>query len=751
MSDSFERLAEQLGIPAEYTHAGGWSVTVSRDLRMLLMAARGFPADSKDQIAASLERLRQRRWAAPLPPVRVIHAGAADAVVPIRLPAAAAHGSRAAFEVTLIQEDGREQTRRVSPESLAVLAREPVDGQVVEERALPIPPDLPFGYHRLRVTFGGDSRSLSAADSNTAEMVLILVPERCHWPSALGRNGARSWGFATQLYALRSEENWGHGTFGDLTKLTEGSAELGADLVGVNPLHALFPTRPDRRCPYAPSSRLFLNPLYIDLTRVPDLATCTEVADRLSDSTLLERVAALRAEPMIDYAAVAAEIWPALEALFTAFQTTHLAPDTARGSAFRTWCREQGAPLEDFARFEALTETFRNQLPESAGTQWSRWPASYQEPRSQEVAAFAAQHSDRVDFRKYLQWEADRQLADAARAGSDDMAIGLYQDLAVGFDRDGAEAWMNPNLVPPGISVGCPPDLRNPAGQGWGLGCFDPLALEDAAYQPFIDLLRANMRHAGALRIDHAFQLQRLYWIPDSKPPGVTERHCGGYVHYPFEDLLGLIALESVRNRCLIVAEDLGTIPEGFRERMMDTQALSYRIVHRERTTERRYLPPDKFPMNAAVALATHDQATLAGFWLGRDVTMRTKLDLYPTQSDAEAAVSAREIDRARFLEAIGLAEAPMEALTDAEGRPSDLLILAAHSFLARTPCRLRLVQLDDLFGETEQMNMPATVDAYPNWKRRTELPVETLLQAPIVSAVARLFIQVSGGDDPGL
>lgn len=738
MTDSFESLADRLGVPASYTHAGGWPVAVPRAMRARLMAAMGYPAETEAELAAGLARLRQRRWGRLLPPVQVVRAGMPHAVVPVRLPAAPGHAVRPALAVTVEREDGAAQSWRVGPDTLAVLGWEPVEGRVMEERALPVPADLPLGYHRLRVTDAG-----SGAD---AEMALIRAPERCHWPAGLGETG-RSWGFATQLYGLRSADNWGHGTFGDLNRLTEGSAELGAGLVGVNPLHALFPTRPERRCPYAPSSRLFLNPLYIDLTRVPDLAVCQTVSDSLSDSCFLAHLAAQRVQPMIDYRAVAAEVWPALEALFVAFRTTHLDPDTARGRAFHAWCAERGHDLEDFARFEALTEAFRDALPDSAGTQWTRWPAAYRDPRAPEVAAFAAAHPDRIAFRKYLQWEAERQLAEAARTGADDMAIGLYQDLAVGFDRDGAEAWMNPDLVPAGVSVGCPPDLRNPIGQGWGLGCFDPLKLADAAYRPFIALLRANMRHAGALRIDHAFQLRRLYWSPDDKPPGVTNRHAGGYVLYPFEDLLGLIALESVRNRCLIVAEDLGTIPEGFRERMMDTQALSYRIVHRERGPDRTYLPPETYPRNAAVALATHDQATLAGFWLGRDVAMRRTLGLYPNAAEAEAAAPARALDRVRFLEALGLAGVPEDALVDEEGRPSDRLILAAHAFLARTPCRLRLVQLDDLLGETEQMNMPATVDAYPNWMRRTELPVETVLQASIVATVARLFTDAPESD----
>jgi len=355
------------------------------------------------------------------------------------------------------------------------------------------------------------------------------------------------------------------------------------------------------------------------------------------------------------------------------------------------------------------------------------------DPHSAAVAEFVRAHAERIEFFQYLQWEADRQLGAAAAAGrAAGLALGLYRDLAVGVDPHGAEAWADQQLVAPGAAIGAPPDPLSRAGQNWGLAPFNPLVLRRQGFAPLIAALRANMRHAGILRIDHVMGLQRLYWIPDGSP--ATD---GAYVNYPFHDLLRLVALESRRQCCAVVGEDLGTLPEGFRETMRAANALSYRVFVFERGEGARFAPPRDYPPLAAASAATHDLATLKGFWLGHDIAWRERLGIYPDQAAAATEVQERRRDRHLLLEALA-AEGllPRERFGEflaTDDTPNYTVELgeAIHAFLARSRARLMLVQLEDVAGESEQANLPGTTDGHPNWRRRLSLRLEDILAGP--------------------
>lgn len=709
MQDAFDRLADALGVEAAYTHAGGWQVEIPRDIRARLMAAMGFPADTDAQVAEGLARIEDTAWRPGLAPVQVAREGADPlAVVVVRRPSASG-----ALRLTLTREDGTTDTRLFrDPECLDRRADGERERCVLHWDHLPPP-----GYHVLTVE--GDGLDGPSSQS------LIVSPGRCWVPAALAGAG-RTWGFAAQLYAQRGRTNWGMGDLGDLRRLVAASRDLGAGLVGISPLHALFPQWPERRTPYSPSSRIFLHSFYLDITAMADLAESPEAQARIAAPDFQARLAELRAADMVDYAGVAALKRPILELLWQGFRDRHLARDSDRARAFHAFCAEGGERLEAFARFEALAEHFADRWP-----WWRDWPAEFRRPDSPAVAAFASEHGDAVARHKYLQWQTDRQLAEA---GADHgLAIGLYRDVAVGIDRDGADAWVLQDAVPQGVATGAPPDLRNPVGQDWGVVPLDPRALVQRAYEPFITMIRANMRHAGALRLDHAFQLTRLYWVPLGNPATA-----GGYVRYPFEDLVDILALETHRNQCLLVAEDLGTIPPGFRERMIDSDALSFRVLHRQRGPERCYLPPAEYPAMAAATCATHDQVTLTGFWAGRDVDQRGRLQLFPSEAARVEAERTRPVDRDQLLAALRDELDFDGPVTEADGTTLTRdFVVAVHRFLARTPSRLMLVQLEDVLGEIDQVNMPATIDQYPNWKRRITVPVEDLADHPMVRAVA--------------
>jgi 4-alpha-glucanotransferase len=420
---------------------------------------------------------------------------------------------------------------------------------------------------------------------------------------------------------------------------------------------------------------------------------------------------------------------PILERLHGSFRDTHLAEPTPRGRAFRAFCSAIGQELWRHAIFEALSE---HQQRAGAGTDWRLWPERLRKPDDPEVAAFAREHAERVEFFQYLQWVADLQLAEAAyRARAAGMPIGLYRDLAVATDPGGAAAWAGQGCILDAVSVGAPPDLFNLNGQSWGIAPFSPIGLVEAAYAPFIANLRANMRHAGAVRIDHVMGLMHLYCIPPGGGPGA-------YVSYPFEDLLRIVALESRRHGCIVIGEDLGTVPDEFRPAMQAAGILSYRLFYFERDGNGRFLPPDGYPVEALVAATTHDLPTLAGFWIGRDQLWRARLRLYPDEAALRDDRQQRARDREELVAALRRQQL-LPGMNKADEASCDALrelTLAVHCYLASTPGRILMLQLEDVLGEIEQPNLPGTIDEHPNWRRRARLTVEEIVAEPAAQAL---------------
>lgn len=547
--------------------------------------------------------------------------------------------------------------------------------------------------------------------------------ERCFQPAVL-QDGGRLWGLSVQLYSLRSRRNWGSGDFSDLAKLVDVVASAGGDFIGLNPLHALFPDNQAHISPYSPSHRAFLNVLYIDVEAVPEFAASEAARCRHASADFQARLAALRATEIVDYVGVAQAKFAILPLLFTQFKQA----GGARALAFEDWRAQQGEALERFARYEALQAHFRKTV---GAWGWPAWPQEFHDPDALAVADFARTHADTVAYSAWLQWLADTQLAAAAaHAQERGLALGLYQDLAVGANAGGAEVWSWQDVFAigqdgtGGASTGAPPDELNLLGQDWGLPPFVPHRLRAVAYAPFIDNLRANMKHAGALRIDHVMGLMRLFWVPPDTP--ATE---GAYVHYDFDALLGLVARESQNNACLVIGEDLGTVPEGFRERLFDAGVLSYHPLMFERYPDGQFRLPADMPRQALVAASTHDLPTLAGFWRGIDLAVRTQLMLFPSDELRQRLITERDWDRGRLLWALereGL-------LPDGVGKnPATLpelspaVIAAIHAYLARSPAMLLVVQPEDLFGLTEQINVPGTLeDQHPNWQRKLPVPIE--------------------------
>ena len=672
----------------------------------------------------ALRALHDADWREALPPVAVVGAGQAAWSVRLRLPA-----TRTRLRWQLREEGGARHAATVETGALPEAGRAEIDGETRIERRLDIGVALPAGYHRLSV------------EGLDGETLVVSAPAHCHRPDAL-RGDGRLWGPAVQLYALRSRHNWGIGDFSDLAQFAEQAARQGAGLIGLNPLHALFAHNPAHASPYSPSSRLQLNALYIDVEAVPDFQDCDAARRRVRAPEFQARLAALREAPLVDYPAVAALKFEVLELLYAHFCDRHLdgggasvhARD-AEGQAFLDFVAERGEALRRHALFEALQASFHAADPAVWG--WPVWPAAYRDPEGPAVARFAAEHAGRVRFHQYLQWQAARQLSRAGeRCRALGLPVGLYLDLAVSVDRAGSDVWSHQGAFAAEAAIGAPPDEFNPNGQGWGLPPLRADRLRASGYRVFIDTLRACMRGAGALRIDHVMGLMRLFWIP----PGRSARD-GAYVHYALDEMLAIVALESCRNRCMVIGEDLGTVADEMRDALARSEVLSYRLLYFEREADGAFKAPGAYPRNALVAVSTHDLATLAGWWCGHDLRLRLRLGLFPDRQVFEKQLLDRALERVRLLLAVQEAGllAP-DAVAEASGAaaPSAPVVEAIHAFLAATPSQLMLVQLEDVLGAVEQANMPGTTDAQPNWRRKLPLGLEDIAADGRFASLAR-------------
>ena len=508
---------------------------------------------------------------------------------------------------------------------------------------------------------------------------------RCYEPDLLAQGG-RVWGFMVQLYGVRSKRNWGIGDFGDLRTLIELAASRGAGVVGVNPLHATLGS------PYSPSSRLALNFLYLDVEAVPEYAR-SAAAQRLVKTRAFQRkLEQLRKAPLVNYAGVRTLKQHVLELIFRSARPKAGAPST-------------------FAAFEALRERH--------GGGWESWPREYRDPRSSAVRRFTRK-SPRAAFHEWVQEKSREQLGAVQRRAKElGMPVGLYVDLALGADRGGAEVWADQESYALDVTCGAPPDEFNPRGQDWGLPPYSPRALRATGYRAFVELLRANMPEGGALRMDHVMALQRLYWIPRGAKPDK-----GGYVYYPFEELLAVLAAESRQHKCLVVGEDLGTVPAELRAKLNGAGVLSYRPLLFEKTPDGEFAPPGAYPRDALVCVSTHDLPTWRGYWAEHDLDLRERLGL---------TVDPKQERALRRADVAGLQRAGLD--------PNPR---SAHAYIAHTPCKIALLQPEDVFDVLEQANLPGTVDEHPNWRRKLPLALERWLSDERVGANSEAMVERS-------
>jgi (1->4)-alpha-D-glucan 1-alpha-D-glucosylmutase len=708
-----DTLCSRYGIQPEYKDAWGHPRRVPNETRMALLTAMGVEVSSDDDLERALGVLSAGVRRRVLPPVHVARRDGGPISIPLAVPEQ--HDSTQ-FAWTITLEDGGQHGGSFMPRDLERAGQHAVADVRYGSYILKLTEDLPLGYHALELRSSNDAAAPHGA------MRLIVAPRRCYLPDALKRGG-RVWGPVINLYGLRSNRNWGIGDFTDLRRLVEITAAAGGNVVGVNPLHALLPHDPEHASPYSPSSRVLLNILYLDPEAIPEYADCEAAREMFEQREFQQQVRALREGDRVDYSGVARLKTQVLSLAYAHFRERHLGQGTERERAFREFQSAGGDTLRRASLFYALQDVMYARDKSAWG--WRAWPAQYRDPQSAEVLSFARDHIERVEYYDYLQWTADSQLALVGqRALELELGVGIYLDLAVGVDSGGAETWGQHDLYAESVTIGCPPDEFGPTGQDWGIPPLLPERLYETAYAPFIALLQANMRHAGALRIDHFMGLMRQFWVPAGNSP-----QNGGYVAYPTDDLFGVLALESERNSCMVIAEDLGTLPEGLAERLEQADILSYRLLYFQREADGAFTAPANYPQRALAAVSTHDLPTLRAWWLGRDLDLRKELGLFPSDAVHERQLIDRAQARAQLLLALGK-EGLLPAGTSADPLSApDMsveLMLSIHRFLARAPSHLLMVQPEDVFGQVEQINVPSTsASQYPNWRQRVAISLE--------------------------
>ncbi|OOH89025.1 4-alpha-glucanotransferase [Pasteurellaceae bacterium 15-036681] len=590
-----------------------------------------------------------------------------------------------------------DKTQRIHSQwQLTLENGELIQGKVKRNR-IELPRNLPLGYHQLTLT------------KIAAQCRIIITPERAFQPTEIEQK-KKLWGAILQLYTLRSESNWGIGDFGDLQQFLVKLAEKGGDFVGLNPIHSLFPANPEGASPYSPSSRVWQNILYINVNAIEAFQQSEQAQQWFNSADTQQQLAEARQKEYVDYTQV---MQLKLAGLRLAYQQFKQQDQTD----FEQFIAENGETLKVQGTFDALHHWLSSQFSEQWG--WNYWDTKYQSYHTACVAEFQAEQQDLVRFYMWLQFVAQQQLKACNELAKQlAMPIGFYRDLAVGVADNGAETWADKDLFVLDASVGAPPDIMAPQGQNWGLSPMHPEVLQQRGYQPFIDLLRANMKDCGALRIDHILGFARLWWV--AKGDSAAN---GAYVKYPLQDLLSILALESQRHQCLIIAEALGTVPKGMLETLEQKGILAYNIFYFE-YDQQGSKPLANYPYQSMTTLSTHDLPTVKGYWQSYDFELGQKFGVYPNEKVVDMLKRTRLQNKAEIRRAVEQSGQTLEADSD---NVSQIFTHQLQAYVADTDSVLFGSQPEDWLNMLEPVNIPGTSTEYPNWRRKLSKTVEEI------------------------
>jgi 4-alpha-glucanotransferase len=697
-----KQLAALAGLQDSYVHAQGHTEVISLEKQQAILAAMGFDLSSEAAIQQHIHQLTEAPWLEVLAPVNVSQHGQ-----PVQLCLQQRqHQALSDWQWQITTEDQQQLSGSLSVSASDIVARQQTSMGEVLAANLQLDISLPLGYHELVLRSGNQHYSQQ----------VIITPARCfqlHDKAVLHK----TFGPALQLYAVRSERNWGIGDFIDLQQMIAPLAAQGVDFIGLNPLHALYPELPQDCSPYSPNSRLWLNTEYVALEHVAEYQECTAAQQLFASENFQQQLQQVRASSDVDYIGVAALKKAIATLLFQHFKQQQLAKNTARAQQFQQFVAQNGSSLRQLAIHQVLQGHLFAQNSDMAA--WQNFPSELQDPNSDAVAEFASKHSDAIEQQLYLQWLAQLQLAEVKRlCQQHGMAIGLYCDVAVGTSRSSAESWGAPEDYLLDLSVGAPADIMAPKGQNWGLLAYNPRTLRQKAYQPFIELIQANMRYAGALRLDHVMALLRLWCCPLG-----TDATAGAYIRFPAADLFAILALESQRNSCVVIGEDLGTVPVEISHLLAQYQVLSYRVFMLEQKAGSYDYAAQTYPDSALATVTTHDMPTLVGYWQQHDLALRHQLDLFPSATVADNLHQLRADEMALMRQRLQLPNKDYTADDYAA------LVRASHIFTASQPAKLFAFQLEDLLLMPTPVNIPGTSTEYPNWRRKLVKNIEDILK----------------------
>lgn len=712
---ALERAAERWGVQREYWDIWGKHHRATPEMIAAVLQSLGVESGSREDLDAALAHEVRAEWQRLVPPTIV--ADAATVRIPVRL------RSEQAVDVEIAFEDGSREARRMHG---TAVGQAEIDGTSYVELTVDLG-RLPLGYHEVTVRAEGESPATAR---------LIACPDKAYFPKRLADNG-RAAGVGFSLYGIRSERNWGCGDFTDLENVTEWVAnKSGSSFVALNPLHSIPNRQPFNTSPYLPNCAFYKNPIYVDIERVPEFRSSAWAQKLVHCSRVQDEIRALRDAENVEYERVFRLKKAVLKAVFRTF-LGEIEAKTERAQAFLGWVEQEGELLDNYSVFCALDEVLRKRDPNL--WLWQDWPEFYRCPTTRETAKFAREHRRLVLFFKYLQWIADEQLGAAQRRAEElGMAIGLYHDLALATDRSGADLWAHKRFYAAGCRVGAPPDDFAPNGQDWS---FPPPSAEEHyrdGYHLFVESIRKNLKHGGALRIDHVMRFFRLFWIPDD-----FDASRGVYVKDRSEDLLRILALESVRNKVIIVGEDLGTVGDDIREQLHKFGILSYRLFYFERWQDGTFKRASDYPKQALVSSSTHDLPTLTGFWEYRDIDARRRAGVLGDENAYQAQLRSRDVEKQRILDGLHTAGLlPSGYPHDARHIPefTGELHHAIVGFLASTPSSLMLLSEEDLFKQNDQQNLPGTTAEYPNWRHKTRFTVEQMMASQEAIDFAGMF-----------
>ncbi|WP_026375441.1 4-alpha-glucanotransferase [Aestuariibacter salexigens] len=723
-STLLDQLVTLRGIESNYVDAWGNPATVDKDSKQKLLKAMGYAVDDSDKLQSQVEQEVRSAWLTPLNPVQVVRRGEAVNVT-VRLPIELVNDS---YNVAITTEQGEQIVQTLVPTDGELLNVAEFEDGEFQEYMFTLSEALPLGYHDLNL--------LAEDGDHIADMRLIVCPTSCFKPADI-EQGKKVWGLSVQLYCVRSSRNWGVGDFTDLSELVRDAASHGAHFIGLNPIHALYPSNPNACSPYGPSSRRWLNIIYLDVTALPcyEDPAVQEIVNSNDFQATLEHV---KAVDYVDYEGVMQLKLKALNAVFDAYRSKYLSKNTKQNKAFKAFVEAGGESLDMLAVYDALQEFLSSEGKPSWG--WPVFPARYADYHAPDVAKFKKANKERVMFYLFCQWQAALQLEQAQQTALDsNMMIGLYRDLAVGVSEGSAEIWGNKDLYCIDASVGAPPDILGPLGQNWGLPPMDPDKLYAQRYQPIIDLFDANMRAAGALRIDHVMALLRLWWVYRG-----DNAKLGSYVYYPVDDLLGILALESHRHQALVIGEDLGTVPEEIRTKLADAGVYSYRVFFFEQAEDGGFFSPSHYPEQSMSTLTTHDMPTLIGFWHCLDLELGKELGLYPTDEILSTLYNDRHINKQAILDTLHGHHSIGE---DVGRRVEDVGMNQALNFgmqkhMATGSSALLSLQLEDWLQMDKPVNIPGTFNEYPNWRRKLSRNLEDIFDDQNIQQLAQELTQ---------